>query len=242
MKKITIVITLLALSLTVKAQTLNLECGMSEVRAFKHAVTPDENSWTRADGRIVDISMNPALFALLGEHYGGDAVRTFALPKIEDIQLNGQSYGYYICTRGIWPTQGTESANTGFLRQYAGRFLLQTNREILMLREETLPIEIYIALASFLNQDLIQDNNILVPTVTLPAVLKDVPAANQLRNLLELIGNYPAHEIFCEKGGLYFALGKMSEPVNAKEIVADGATSVSYGNEAKVPAHIYECL
>ncbi|AFY02396.1 tail fiber protein [Bdellovibrio bacteriovorus] len=242
MKKFTLVLALLTLSLTVKAQARELECGMSEVRAFNSAVTPDENAWTKADGRLMRITMNQALFALLGVQYGGDYRQTFALPKIEDIQLNGQSYSYYICVRGIWPSGGTDSANTGFMRQYAGNFNLDSYNERMLIREEALPIERYPALASILNRDLVQDNSVLMPTVTLPAVLKNVPTGTELNNILEVNGNYPAYQIACEKGGVYFALGKMREPENAKEIIVEGMAGISFGGVTKEAAHMYECL
>jgi microcystin-dependent protein len=36
-----------------------------------------------ADGRVMNISENVALFSLLGTAYGGDGQRTNALPKLE---------------------------------------------------------------------------------------------------------------------------------------------------------------
>lgn len=242
MKKITVVLALLTLTLAAKAHAREFECGMSEVRAFSNAVTPDEQAWMKADGRLMNINTQQALFALLGTQYGGDGMRTFAIPKIEDIQLNGQNYSYYVCVRGLWPSQGTDSANTGFTRQYAGYFYLDSYYEMMMDQDVALPAERYAALASIVNQDLFVDNKVLVPTVNLPIVLKNVPVDVKLRNVLETNGYYPHSMIACEKGGLYFALGSMRDPQNAKEIVVEGATSITYQGQTKAPAHIYECL
>ncbi len=40
--------------------------------------------WMPCDGRLIPISRNTALFALLGTTYGGDGKSTFALPNLQD--------------------------------------------------------------------------------------------------------------------------------------------------------------
>jgi microcystin-dependent protein len=39
--------------------------------------------WAMCNGQILEISQNTALFSLLGTTYGGDGVRTFALPNLQ---------------------------------------------------------------------------------------------------------------------------------------------------------------
>ena len=39
--------------------------------------------WALCDGQLLPISSNSALFSLLGTYYGGDGVRTFALPNLQ---------------------------------------------------------------------------------------------------------------------------------------------------------------
>jgi microcystin-dependent protein len=39
--------------------------------------------WTAADGQLLSVSSNEALFAILGTTYGGDGVNTFALPDLQ---------------------------------------------------------------------------------------------------------------------------------------------------------------
>ncbi len=38
--------------------------------------------WTEADGQLLPISSNPALFSLYGTTYGGDGRTTFGLPDL----------------------------------------------------------------------------------------------------------------------------------------------------------------
>jgi microcystin-dependent protein len=40
------------------------------------------SGWAMCDGRLLSISSNTALFSILGTTYGGDGIRTFALPDL----------------------------------------------------------------------------------------------------------------------------------------------------------------
>ena len=53
---------------------------LGEIRMFAGNSAPD--GWSFCQGQQLDISNNTALFALLGTLYGGDGVRTFALPDL----------------------------------------------------------------------------------------------------------------------------------------------------------------
>ncbi|MBH0130224.1 tail fiber protein [Salinibacterium sp. NK8237] len=55
-----------------------------------------------ADGRLINISSNEALFSLIGTTYGGDGRVTFALPDMSDITPNNMTW--MICDRGIFPS------------------------------------------------------------------------------------------------------------------------------------------
>lgn len=76
-KFIPIVLGLLVL-LAVSAVSQNPFLGEIDLVAFNFA----PNGWAECDGQILPISSNTALFALLGTTYGGDGVRTFALPDL----------------------------------------------------------------------------------------------------------------------------------------------------------------
>lgn len=61
-----------------------------------------------AQGQVLQISQNTALFALLGTNYGGNGSSTFALPDLRAVSpksANGQALTYVICTQGIFPSR-----------------------------------------------------------------------------------------------------------------------------------------
>lgn len=47
------------------------------------------NGYVLADGRIMPINQNPALFSLLGKTHGGDGITNFALPNLAGSSLAG---------------------------------------------------------------------------------------------------------------------------------------------------------
>ena len=49
---------------------------------YMAAFCPAPNT-LKADGRLMQINQNQALFSILGTTFGGDGMRTFALPKLE---------------------------------------------------------------------------------------------------------------------------------------------------------------
>jgi hypothetical protein len=56
-----------------------------------------------ANGQLLPITQNTALFSLLGTTYGGDGVSTFALPDLRSVTPNNMTYS--ICDRGIFPSR-----------------------------------------------------------------------------------------------------------------------------------------
>jgi len=56
-----------------------------------------------ADGRLLSINQNVALFSLLGTNFGGDGIHTFALPNLAYLTPNGLNYS--ICAYGIFPSR-----------------------------------------------------------------------------------------------------------------------------------------
>ncbi len=55
---------------------------LGEVVAFAGSFVPD--GWAEANGQLLPINQNTALFSLLGTTYGGDGRITFALPNLRD--------------------------------------------------------------------------------------------------------------------------------------------------------------
>jgi hypothetical protein len=58
---------------------------------------------TPANGQLLPINQNQALFALLGTNFGGDGRTTFALPDLRAAAPNGLTYS--ICDEGIFPSR-----------------------------------------------------------------------------------------------------------------------------------------
>jgi Phage Tail Collar Domain/Collagen triple helix repeat (20 copies) len=58
---------------------------------------------TPANGQLLPISQNTAVFALLGTTYGGNGTTTFALPDLRSAAPNGLTYS--ICLQGIFPSR-----------------------------------------------------------------------------------------------------------------------------------------
>jgi microcystin-dependent protein len=53
---------------------------LGEIRMFSFNFAPQ--GWALANGQLLPIAQNQALFALLGAQFGGDGVSTFALPDL----------------------------------------------------------------------------------------------------------------------------------------------------------------
>jgi hypothetical protein len=59
------------------------------------------SNYLPADGRLLSISTNTALFSLLGVNYGGDGTSNFALPDLRKAAPNNTQY--LICVSGVFP-------------------------------------------------------------------------------------------------------------------------------------------
>lgn len=56
-----------------------------------------------ADGRLLPINQNTAVFSILGTRFGGDGITNFALPDLR--AFTPQGFQYSICVRGIFPSR-----------------------------------------------------------------------------------------------------------------------------------------
>jgi microcystin-dependent protein len=62
--------------------------------------------WAPANGEILPITQNTALFSLLGTFYGGDGITTFALPKWGSVNsANGNPFTVCIALQGVFPSR-----------------------------------------------------------------------------------------------------------------------------------------
>ena len=64
---------------------------LGEIRTTGHNFAP--RGWAFCDGRLLAISQNDALFALIGTTYGGDGQVTFALPDLQGRVVIGTGQG-----------------------------------------------------------------------------------------------------------------------------------------------------
>lgn len=64
---------------------------LGEIRMMPFDFAPI--GWAPCDGRLLPISQNTALFAIIGTQYGGDGRSTFALPNLQGSAVMGAGNG-----------------------------------------------------------------------------------------------------------------------------------------------------
>ncbi|MDO9271263.1 MAG: tail fiber protein [Methylobacter sp.] len=92
---------------------------LGEIRAFAFGLVPQD--WLPCEGQILQIQQYTALYSLLGKYFGGDGVKTFALPDLRGRVIvglgiyadpNGQAYQYNYGNAGGAETVALTSAQT----------------------------------------------------------------------------------------------------------------------------------
>jgi hypothetical protein len=77
---------------------------IGEVDTFAFNFCP--NGWSTLNGQLLPISLNTALFSLLGTTYGGDGKTTFALPTAKPIfTATGAVLLQCIAIQGVFPSR-----------------------------------------------------------------------------------------------------------------------------------------
>ncbi|MEO2207774.1 InlB B-repeat-containing protein [Paenibacillus pabuli] len=84
-----------------KVNAAAAEPYLGEIRLFPYNATP--TGWMPAKGQTMSVTQNSDLFSLLGRKFGGDGVKTFALPNLSGAAPDGM--GYYIAITGIFPSR-----------------------------------------------------------------------------------------------------------------------------------------
>lgn len=73
---------------------------IGEIQLFPYDFAP--MNWVECNGQILQIMQNQALYALIGNKFGGNGSTTFAVPNLSNSSpVNGMKY--YIATAGIFP-------------------------------------------------------------------------------------------------------------------------------------------
>ncbi|MQA22531.1 phage tail protein [Rugamonas rivuli] len=81
---------------------------LGEIRMMPFHFTP--RGWARCDGQLMSIQQNAALFSLLGTYYGGDGIRTFALPDMRGRTPLHYNDSYWLGSSGGEETHALSSA------------------------------------------------------------------------------------------------------------------------------------
>lgn len=61
--------------------------------------------WKEANGQLLQISQNEALFSLFGTMYGGNGTDTFGLPDLT-AEVPQKGMRYCVATSGLYPERG----------------------------------------------------------------------------------------------------------------------------------------
>ena len=80
---------------------------MAEIRIFSGSQVP--TGWAPCNGQLQPISMNTAMFALLGTAFGGDGKSTFAYPNLQGSAAMGVGQGMGLSERILGQTGGVEN-------------------------------------------------------------------------------------------------------------------------------------
>jgi microcystin-dependent protein len=91
---------------------------LGEIEAFPYNFAP--RGWAFCAGQILQIQQNTALFALLGTTFGGDGVRTFALPDLRGRIANGSGQGPGLAPYNLGQMGGEEAHTLAMPEMPAG--------------------------------------------------------------------------------------------------------------------------
>lgn len=84
-----------------------MDAFFGEIRLFPFKYVPQ--NWLPCDGRLLQAQAYPALFALLGNTFGGTAPTTFALPDLRGRAVMGTGTGKNLKPRALGDLTGTET-------------------------------------------------------------------------------------------------------------------------------------
>lgn len=97
----------LAGSLAPERAEAGLEPFIGDIIAVGYDFCP--RGWMSAEGQILPISSNTALFSLIGTIYGGNGTSTFALPDLRGRAAMGQGSGPGLTPRSMGQMSGLEA-------------------------------------------------------------------------------------------------------------------------------------
>jgi microcystin-dependent protein len=107
MRKLRTILLALAIASAPAASHASIEPFLGELMLTGFNFCP--NGWAAAQGQVLPIVTNQALFALLGTYYGGDGETTFALPDLRGRMPIGVGQGSGLTPRTIGEVGGAET-------------------------------------------------------------------------------------------------------------------------------------
>lgn len=103
----TLIITLAVAFASLSGGAAHAEPYMGTVSTFAFGFCP--KGWLPANGTILPIQQNSALFSLYGTNYGGNGINTFALPKANVLTAPGnggaQKLTTCVAVVGVYPSR-----------------------------------------------------------------------------------------------------------------------------------------
>lgn len=99
----------IALQGTFPSRSLSADPLLGSVMQFAGNFAP--RGWALANGQLLSIAQNTALFAILGTTYGGDGITTFALPDLRGRTPIGAGTGLGLAPVNLGQKLGTETVN-----------------------------------------------------------------------------------------------------------------------------------
>ncbi|MCP4076205.1 MAG: tail fiber protein [Gammaproteobacteria bacterium] len=109
MKKILKYVCLISFLITISSGPVFAEPYIGEIRMTGYHFT--QKNWMPCVGQKIEISVNNALYSLLGRRYGGDGRTFFRLPDLRHTLPDGKKGWlkgkpiYQICINGIYPSR-----------------------------------------------------------------------------------------------------------------------------------------
>src|SRR4051794_10929799 len=98
---------------------------IGEIRMFACSWAPRD--WALCNGQLLGIAQFAALFSVIGSNFGGDAVRTFALPDLEGNVPVGTGTGAGLSSYVIGQFGGSQSVTLQHGNNPAHNHLLQAS-------------------------------------------------------------------------------------------------------------------
>lgn len=81
---------------------MDVDALLGTIALFPYNFAP--SGWMSCEGQTLTINQNQALFALIGNKFGGDGTTNFMLPNLKGAEpIPGMKY--YIAIIGIFPTR-----------------------------------------------------------------------------------------------------------------------------------------